>query len=95
MESNGAPFKIHVSESTAELVKEAGKGYVNCIFPSFSSARLYLINNVHYERHWLVARAELIAAKGKGMMQTYWCEPVDVTSSVYNVSTKNDLLSSS
>jgi hypothetical protein len=28
MESNGAGNKIHVSESTAELLKSEGKGYV-------------------------------------------------------------------
>jgi class 3 adenylate cyclase len=28
MESNGEPHKIHVSETTAELIKIAGKGYV-------------------------------------------------------------------
>lgn len=50
MESNGIPGKIHVSESTAELLRHAGK------------------------ENWLVLRDEQIMAKGKGMMQTYWCE---------------------
>ena len=28
METNGSPFKIHVSGSTADLIRSAGKGYV-------------------------------------------------------------------
>jgi hypothetical protein len=28
MESNGKPYKIHVSETTAELIRAAGKGFV-------------------------------------------------------------------
>lgn len=48
MESNGLPDKIHMSQATADLLKEAGKN------------------------HWLTARDELIKAKGKGDMQTYW-----------------------
>jgi Adenylate and Guanylate cyclase catalytic domain len=50
MESTGYTNRIHVSESTAELIKAAGKG------------------------HWIHPRAERIEAKGKGSIQTYWCE---------------------
>ena len=48
MESNGLPEKIHVSQDTANLLRQAGKG------------------------HWLCARKELVTAKGKGAMQTYF-----------------------
>jgi hypothetical protein len=27
-------------------------------------------------RHWLVERPDKVTAKGKGLMQTYWCEPL-------------------
>jgi Adenylate and Guanylate cyclase catalytic domain len=50
MESTGKPWKIHASEATAELLRQAGKG------------------------DWLRAREELVEAKGKGTMQTYWVE---------------------
>jgi hypothetical protein len=48
MESSSQPGKIQVSQKTAELVVEAGKG------------------------HWLIARKDLVNAKGKGLLQTYW-----------------------
>jgi hypothetical protein len=48
MESSSQPGKIQVSQKTAELVVEAGKG------------------------HWLSAREDLVNAKGKGLLQTYW-----------------------
>jgi class 3 adenylate cyclase len=51
MESNGAPNRIQVSESTASLIQLSGKG------------------------HWLEARIDKVHAKGKGEMQTYWCDP--------------------
>jgi Adenylate and Guanylate cyclase catalytic domain len=51
MESNGAPNRIQVSESTAKLIQLSGKG------------------------HWLEARSDKVQAKGKGEMQTYWCDP--------------------
>lgn len=51
MESNGKPNLIQVSQKTADLLSEAGKG------------------------HWLRKRDELIEAKGKGTMQTYWVNP--------------------
>jgi class 3 adenylate cyclase len=51
MESNGAPNRIQVSESTAKLIQLSGRG------------------------HWLVARSDKVHAKGKGEMQTYWCDP--------------------
>jgi hypothetical protein len=51
MESNGIPNRIHVSEKTADLIREAGKS------------------------HWLTKRDELVSAKGKGKLQTYWVEP--------------------
>jgi hypothetical protein len=51
MESTGMPNKIQVSQRTAELIIEAGKG------------------------NWLKAREDLVHAKGKGDMQTYWLHP--------------------
>jgi Adenylate and Guanylate cyclase catalytic domain len=48
MESTGEINRIHVSASTAKLLKEAGKAY------------------------WVKAREELVHAKGKGNIQTYW-----------------------
>jgi len=51
MESNGQPNKIHVSQSTADLLIAAGKGF------------------------WITKRGDLVEAKGKGKMQTYWVEP--------------------
>ena len=51
MESNGLPNKIHVSQTTADLLTVAGKGL------------------------WLTKREELIEAKGKGKMQTWWVTP--------------------
>lgn len=32
--------------------------------------------------HWLTPREDLINAKGKGMMQTFWCEPVARSASI-------------
>jgi class 3 adenylate cyclase len=51
MESNGERNKIHVSQTTADLLVAAGK------------------------QHWVTKREELIEAKGKGKMQTFWVEP--------------------
>ena len=50
MESNGVRGKIHVSQSTADLLILAGK------------------------KNWVVAREDVIEAKGKGRMQTYFVE---------------------
>jgi hypothetical protein len=51
MESTGLPNKIQVSQKTADLIIEQGKG------------------------HWLKARQDLVHAKGKGDLQTYWLRP--------------------
>jgi Adenylate and Guanylate cyclase catalytic domain len=48
MESNGQKGRIHVSEATANLLKESG-----------------------YDR-WVSQRKDLVEAKGKGLLQTYW-----------------------
>jgi hypothetical protein len=50
MESNGQRDRIQCSQSTADILTEAGKG------------------------HWLKKRDEMVHAKGKGNMQTYWVE---------------------
>jgi hypothetical protein len=51
MESNGERNRIHVSQSTADLLIADGL------------------------QHWLTPRNDLVNAKGKGLLQTYWCEP--------------------
>lgn len=51
MESNGERHKIHVSQSTADVLTASGKA------------------------HWLTPCDEMILAKGKGYLQTYFCEP--------------------
>jgi len=48
MESNGQPGRIHMSQDTANLLEDAGKG------------------------HWIEKRTDIVRAKGKGEMQTYW-----------------------
>jgi hypothetical protein len=48
MESNGLRDKIQISQSTADLLVNAGKS------------------------HWMQPREDLVNAKGKGLMQTYW-----------------------
>jgi hypothetical protein len=32
--------------------------------------------------HWLTPRKDLVNAKGKGLLQTYWCEPVPRSASI-------------
>jgi hypothetical protein len=34
------------------------------------------------DRHWLTARSEQVMAKGKGLMQTYWCDPSSISTDV-------------
>jgi hypothetical protein len=41
------------------------------------------------KEHWLVKREDLIKAKGKGTMQTYWVDPFLVQSSVLRNITSN------
>ena len=48
MESTGLTNRIQISQSTAQLLLEAGKGA------------------------WIVPREDLVHAKGKGSVQTYW-----------------------
>jgi class 3 adenylate cyclase len=48
MESTGEKNRIQVSEYTADLITQAGKG------------------------HWLIPREDVVEAKGKGMMKTFW-----------------------
>ncbi|KAL7572637.1 hypothetical protein ACA910_010388 [Epithemia clementina (nom. ined.)] len=51
MESTGVPNRLQVSQKTADLLRDAGKG------------------------EWLTARSDIVEAKGKGKLQTYWVEP--------------------
>eukprot|EP00339_Tiarina_fusa_P009787 CAMPEP_0117081096 /NCGR_PEP_ID=MMETSP0472-20121206/57184_1 /TAXON_ID=693140 ORGANISM="Tiarina fusus, Strain LIS" /NCGR_SAMPLE_ID=MMETSP0472 /ASSEMBLY_ACC=CAM_ASM_000603 /LENGTH=451 /DNA_ID=CAMNT_0004808939 /DNA_START=187 /DNA_END=1538 /DNA_ORIENTATION=- len=51
MESTGLPNRIQASETTAQILIDAGKG------------------------SWVKPREELVHAKGKGNIQTYWVEP--------------------
>jgi hypothetical protein len=51
MESTGSRGRIHISQSTADLISAAGKA------------------------HWIKPRKDLVEAKGKGAMQTYWLNP--------------------
>jgi 3'5'-cyclic nucleotide phosphodiesterase len=67
MESSSQPNKIQVSQKTAELIVEAGKGY------------------------WLSARKDLVNAKGKGLLQTYWLNPKRFKTSGSIVSSIDDL----
>ena len=53
IESTGQRNRIHISQETATLLEEAGKG------------------------HWLQPRDDLVVAKGKGEMKTYWIVPKD------------------
>jgi class 3 adenylate cyclase len=53
MESTGLRNKIHISQETADLLQEAGKG------------------------HWVEERKDIVVAKGKGALQTYWLNPSD------------------
>ena len=48
IESTGLKDRIHLSQETADLLKEAGKD------------------------KWLIPRTDLVHAKGKGEMKTYW-----------------------
>ena len=48
MESTGEKNRIQVSEKTADLLSQAGKG------------------------HWLIPREDVVEAKGKGMLKTFW-----------------------
>lgn len=78
MESTGKVNKIQVSQSTAELLRNARKG------------------------HWLQPREEMVEAKGKGLMITFWVEPkigslagstctaTDITKSQRQLSVKAD-----
>ncbi|GKY98676.1 hypothetical protein MPSEU_000823900 [Mayamaea pseudoterrestris] len=50
MESTGQRDRVQVSEATANLLIEAGKG------------------------SWVTPREDLVSAKGKGQMQTFWLE---------------------
>ena len=52
MESTGSRDRIQVSQETADLLVEAGKG------------------------RWLTLREDIVIAKGKGEMTTYWLENV-------------------
>jgi hypothetical protein len=64
MESNGIRNRIHISEDTAKLIKDAKKD------------------------HWLTAREDMIEAKGKGKLSTYWVfEKKDRRMSTMSVST--------
>ncbi len=60
MESNGMRNRIHVSQTTADLLIEAGKA------------------------NWVKPREDLIEAKGKGKLQTYWVEPTAKVSKTSN-----------
>jgi hypothetical protein len=44
----------------------------NRIQVSQSTADLLIADG---KRHWLTPREDLVDAKGKGLLQTFWCEP--------------------
>jgi hypothetical protein len=91
MESTGESNKIQVSQMTADRIQQAGKGYV---FRRCCIKRVFIRKNVclHFpafcccciivNRHWLTARSEQVMAKGKGLMQTYWCDPSSISTDV-------------
>ena len=51
MEANSERNRIHISQTTADLIIAAGK------------------------ESWLQKRTDLVKAKGKGLLQTYFLEP--------------------
>jgi class 3 adenylate cyclase len=57
MESTGERNRVQISESTAALLREAGK------------------------EHWFYPRENLVTAKGKGQLQTYWVKQGRMTRS--------------
>jgi class 3 adenylate cyclase len=58
IETTGLRNRIHLSQETAALLKEAGK------------------------EHWIVAREDVVTAKGKGELNTFWLLPKDSTNPV-------------
>ena len=65
MESCGIKDKIHISQSTADLLILANKS------------------------HWLTPRQDIIEAKGKGKMQTYWVNRKTTTVTASQASSKH------
>lgn len=45
--------------------------------------------------HWLTKRNDLVEAKGKGSMQTYWVEPYGNTASVSEAPTEMSMMQTS
>lgn len=71
MESTGIRGKVQISQTTAQLLRDAGK------------------------EHWLKPREDLVTAKGKGVMNTFWVNPSSKKgSSVNSASESSDRRSS-
>lgn len=83
MESNGESGRVHVSPSTAELIIQSGKEYVLNYLDQYFHVHDSHLNaefcttslNVDRCRCWLTPRENTTMVKGKGEMQTYWCDP--------------------
>jgi hypothetical protein len=56
--------------NTASRMESNGER--NRIQVSQSTADLLIADG---KQHWLTPRKDLVNAKGKGLLQTYWCEP--------------------
>lgn len=63
--------KIQASETTAELLTDAGKG------------------------HWVTSREDVINAKGKGVLRTYWLQPKTTRSLASSSTTSDEIHTSS
>jgi 3'5'-cyclic nucleotide phosphodiesterase len=75
MESSGEPNRIHVSQKTADLIEQAGKGYVASAWLIFRIWCDWPLPCVLCDRKWLTPRSEQVNCKGKGLMSTFWVEP--------------------
>ena len=76
------------SVNTASRIETTGEG--NKIHLSEQTAKLLIKGG---KSHWVVARDTLVAAKGKGQLQTYWLliEEVENDATFFNFSTQRNL----
>jgi hypothetical protein len=53
--------------------------YLMCFLENYILTFFRFVFCIVVHRHWLTARSEQVMAKGKGSMQTYWCDPSSVS----------------